>query len=32
MMIVDDQVLWDLIGFLCVVIVILVDIKRRGED
>ena len=32
MMIVDDQVLWDLIGFLGVILIVLVDIKRRGED
>lgn len=31
-MIVDDQVLWDLIGFLGVILIVLVDIKRRGKD
>lgn len=31
-MIVDDQVLWDLIGFLCVILLVLIDIKQRGED
>ena len=31
-MIVDDQVLWDLIGFLGVILIVLVDIKRRRED